>query len=417
MVDDDGARRREVGRQVARWRARRGLTRQQFADLCGRSVSWVDKIERGERALLRLPMLERVAEVLRLSVDMLTGPDQARAAVSRCLDAFEVSAIREALQRYDAITMLLRSPLSADSPPDVNRVQRQLEYAWSAFQNAHYSMLGRVLPGLLHEAQDAVALHSGDEQTNAQRALSQAYQVTASALWKMKETDLAWLAAERALVLAEAIGDPLLISDAARRVAQGLMATNHGGQALGLLRADIDRLEPGIGTASAEYLSLYGMLFLLGGVVAARQGQSAVARELHREGQDIAARLGDDRNERWTAFGPTNVVVHQVAALVDLGDGGAAVQVGSGVRSAGLAKLPRERRANFFVDIARGHALDGRRDEAVKALLQSEQCAPDEVRCRPLAMTVIEDLQRKGPGQPPLPLRQLAARVGLRTGS
>src|SRR2546423_3122862 len=121
MVDDDGARRREVGRQVARWRARRGLTRQQFADLCGRSVSWVDKIERGERALLRLPMLERVAEVLRLSVDMLTGPDQARAAVSRCLDAFEVSAIREALQRYDAITMLLRSPLSADSPPDVNR--------------------------------------------------------------------------------------------------------------------------------------------------------------------------------------------------------------------------------------------------------------------------------------------------------
>src|SRR2546423_12925224 len=104
MVDDDGARRREVGRQVARWRARRGLTRQQFADLCGRSSSWVDKIERGERALLRLPMLERVAEVLNVSVDVLSSPERARLAVATCLDAFEVSAIREALQRFDAIS-------------------------------------------------------------------------------------------------------------------------------------------------------------------------------------------------------------------------------------------------------------------------------------------------------------------------
>lgn len=67
MADEDAARRLGVGRQMARWRQRRGLTRQQFADLCGRSPSWVDKIERGERALLRLPMLERVAEVLNMA--------------------------------------------------------------------------------------------------------------------------------------------------------------------------------------------------------------------------------------------------------------------------------------------------------------------------------------------------------------
>jgi hypothetical protein len=195
------------------------------------------------------------------------------------------------------------------------------------------------------------------------------------------------------------------------------MATNHGDQALNLLRADIDRLEPGLGTASAEYLSLYGMLFLLGGVVAARQGQAAVARDLHSEGRVVADRIGDDRNERWTAFGPTNVVLHQVAALVDLGDGGAAVQAADTVRPDGLANLPRERRANFFVDVARGHALEGRRDEAVTALLHAEQFAPDEVRCRPLALTLIADLQRQGPGRPPLSLRQLAVRVGFGTAS
>jgi transcriptional regulator with XRE-family HTH domain len=389
------------------------MTRQQFADLCGRSPSWVDKIERGERALLRLPMLERVAEVLRISVDVLTDPEQRHTADRTCLDAVEVSAIREALQRYDAITTVLRSPMSPDDPPDVNSVRRQLAYAWSSFQNAHYSMLGRVLPDLLRDAQNAAAQYAGDERMNAQTLLSQAYQVTASALWKMKEVDLAWLAAERALVLAEAIGDSLLISDAARRVAQGLMATDHGGQALRLLQADIDRLEPGVGTASAEYLSLYGMLFLLGGVVAARQGHASLSRELHDEGKVVADRLGEDRNERWTAFGPTNVILHQVAALVDLNDGGAAVLAASNVRPDGLARLPRERRANFFVDVARGHALEGRRDQAVTALLQAEQFAPDEVGCRPLTLNLIADLHRQGPGRPPLPLRQLAARAGL----
>ena len=72
-LDDAYERRREIGRRVARWRARRGLNRRQFADLCDRSLSWVDKVESGERGLLRLPMLERVAEVLHVSVETQTS--------------------------------------------------------------------------------------------------------------------------------------------------------------------------------------------------------------------------------------------------------------------------------------------------------------------------------------------------------
>ncbi len=416
MADEDAVRRREVGRRVSLWRRRRGLTRKQFADLCGRSPSWVDKVESGERGLLRLPMLERVAEVLKISVDVLTNAEDARTAAGTCLDAFEVSAIREALHRYDAITTILR-PLPVAEPPDLAQVGQQVTYAWSSFQHAHYSALGRVLPGLLRSAQDATASSTADNRSAAQALLSQAYQVTASVLWKMKETDLAWLAAERGLVLAEQVGDPLLVSDAARRVAQGLMATDHGGQALDLLRADIDRLEPGLGAATPDYLSLYGMLFLLGGVVAAREGKEATARELHAHGQRVADRLGDDRNDRWTAFGPTNVLLHQVAALVDLGDGGAAAVVALRVRPEGLARLPRERRANFFVDLARSHVQVGKRDNAVEALLQAEQLAPDEVRCRPVVVGLIDELQRQSLGLPPLSLRQLAARVGLDSAS
>jgi hypothetical protein len=61
-----------------------------------------------------------------------------------------------------------------------------------------------------------------------------------------------------------------LISDAARRIAQGLTVMSHYDQALELLRADINRLEPGRGNGSSAYLSLYGMLFCMAAIVAAR---------------------------------------------------------------------------------------------------------------------------------------------------
>lgn len=285
-VDDAYERRREIGRQVARWRARRGLTRRQFADLCSRSLSWVDKVESGERGLLRLPMLERVTEVLHVSVETLTDTDEARQA-RHCLDLFEISAIRAALQSYQAISrVFVPTAVEMAEPPDLDRLTQQVTYAWMAFQNAHWPLLGQALPPLLTTAQTAVAAYPGtdDQARRVRTLLSQAYQVTASTLWKLKEADLAWLAAERGLVLAEETGDSLLISDAARRVAQGLMVMSYHDQALELVRADIDRLEPGRGTGSSTYLSLYGMLFLMGAVVAARANNHAAARALLDEG-------------------------------------------------------------------------------------------------------------------------------------
>jgi hypothetical protein len=113
-----------------------------------------------------------------------------------------------------------------------------------------------------------------------------------------------------------------------------------------------------------------------------------------------------------TALGPTNVGLHRVAVLVDLGDGGAAVEAAREVNPDGLAMLPKERRANFHIDVARGHALAGRRDPAVRALLDAETLAPDEVRCRPMATALITELQRR-PGPRSWQLVQLSSRAGL----
>ncbi len=414
-IDDAYERRREIGRRVARWRVRRGLNRRQFADLCGRSLSWVDKVESGERGLLRLPMLERVAEVLHVSMETPTDTSEVRQA-RPCLDLFEVAAIRAALQSYQAIGRVFVLPSTElTKPPDLDRLTRQVTYAWTAFQNAHWPLLGRALPRLLTTAQAAVAAYPGtdDEARRARTLLSQAYQVTASTLWKLKEADLAWLAAERGLVLAEETGDSLLISDAARRVAQALMVMGYYDQALELIRADIQRLEPGRGIGSAAHLSLYGMLFLMGAVIAARTSNHASACDLLDEGHSVARQLGYDGNECYTAFGPTNVHLHQVAVLLDLGEGADAVGAARHVTPDDLNRLPKERRASYYLDLARGHSLAGYRDDAISTLLTADSLFPDEIRCRPIAIDLIEGLRRHASGMRSWELEQLAVRAGL----
>ncbi len=414
-IDDASERRREIGRRVARWRARRGLTRRHFAELCGRSLSWVDKVESGERGLLRLPMLERVADVLHVSVEELTGAAEAPHATP-CLDLFEISAIRSALQSYQAISrVFVPSTAELSEPPDLDRLTQQTTYAWTAFQNAHWSMLGQTLPRLLTTAQMAVAAYPGadDQARRARTLLSQAYQLTASTLWKLKENDLGWLAAERGFILAEETGDSLLISDVMRQVAHGLMVMNHQDQALELVRAGINRLEPERGSGSPAYLSLYGMLFLMGAEVAAHANKHAVARELLDEGHSVARQLGYDGNEYFTSFGPTNVHLWEVAVLLHLGDGVGALSAARHVTQDSLDGLPKERRANFHLDVARGHSLSGRHHDAISTLLKAESLFPDEIRCRPIALELIDGLRRGPLGTRSKELHQLAARIGL----
>lgn len=413
--DDASERRREIGRRVAQWRVRRGLTRGRFAELCERSLSWVDKVESGERGLLRLPMLERVAEVLHVSVETLTDTAEVRQA-GHCLDVFEASAIRSAVQSYQAISRVFVPPAAElTEPPDLDRLAQQVTYAFTVFQNAHWPVLGQTLPRLLATAQTAVVAYAGadDQARRARSLLSRAYHLTASTLFKLRELDLAWLAAERGLVLAEDTGDRLLISEATRRVAGALMEMKHYDDALELARASIDRLEPERGSGSPEYLSVFGMLFLRGAEIAAHARKPAVARDFLDEAHSVARQLGYDGNEWFTAFGPTNVRMNEVRVLLDLGDGSRAVTAARRVPPDDLGRLPKERRAAYYLNLARGHSLTGYPDDALDALLTVESVSPDEIRCRPYAINILDGLRRNASGTCARELKQLAARAGL----
>ncbi len=401
---------RGIGGRVRYWRTRRGLTRQQLADLCERSVSWVDKVEAGQRNLVRLPMLERVAAALDVPEAALTDEDAAERA-AQCLDGTEVQAIRAALGSYDA----LLDPPGSTRSPDLTRIRQQVDHACAAWLSSHFTVMGRVLPGLMGETQAAVRTLDGDDaRLEAARHLVMTYRLASSTLLKFETTDVAWLAADRAINLASQTGDTICLARATRSVARAMTQTGQLAEAVDLLIAMADRMEGEI-TGDPELTSLYGMLLLPAEIAAASQGDAATALALHVQADAVARTLAPDFSHRVTAFGVTNVELHRLAALVRLHEGAAAVAFAQTIDPARLNQLPRERRANYLLDLAEAHRQAGNPEQATRALLDADRIAPEEVRCRPVGKQLVDNLLKRPDTRPLAELRQLARRIGLPT--
>jgi transcriptional regulator with XRE-family HTH domain len=411
-LDPDSVRRHEIAARVQYWMRRRGMSRQVFADRMGKSVSWVDKIKSGDRQLERLSVLRRVARALDVPLPVLID-DEASEQAAQCIDAVEVAALAAALQSYDGI---LTGGQAAELP-SLSRLARGVEYGWSSFETTNYTAVGAMLPDQLTSLQRSVRMLSGPERDRATTLLIQSYQLAAEAAFKVGRADLGWVAADRGIILAEQLGDLALIGGTARRVAHALMATGSGSRAIDLIQTTASRLHSELRDASSACLSAYGMLFLKGTIAAARDGHVALVRDFLAEAQDVATQLGPNPNVQWSNFGTANVAVHRVSALADLHEGGRVVEEAARIDPGELGTLSKERRANHLLDVSRGYSQWGKRDKAIATLLDADQLAPEDVRCRPVTKRLIAALAQSFPRgiRPSAAFNRLANAVGLPT--
>jgi transcriptional regulator with XRE-family HTH domain len=403
-----------IGRRVAYWRTRRKISQQVFADRLGKSKSWVDKVERGVRRLDKFSVVYEIADVLQLDVQLLLGKDPQRRPDSlNCIDQVEVEEIRAALERYDQISAFF---YASPHPPDLGEMRKAVGHAWLTYQHAKYGVLARALPKLLRDAQAADNAFAGqDEARQSAHLLGQVYQIASSALRKLGEHELAWLAADRSIAVSQRAGDDLLAGTATFRVALALLAMGRARPALEVNVNIANRLAPGNGNtpATPDRLSVYGCLLLQGTMAAARLGDTATVRDLLVGAQEAATALGGDFNHYWTSFGPTNVQLHKAAAAVEMGEGRQAVEVHDGLDMEGFGALLPERRAHHFLDLARGFTQIGDIDRASEMLLEGDRLAPSEIRCRPIAREVLSDVLRRTRGAPPQPVAELAEHMGV----
>lgn len=401
-----------IGRRVAYWRSRRRMSQQVFADRLGKSKSWVDKVERGVRRLDKFSLIHDIAEVLQVDAQLLLGREPERRDGAYRVGGAEVAEIRAALERYDQVNAV--HPLSLPLP-DLSELGKAVRHAWLTYQHAKSGALVRSLPDLLRRAQLADVAYQGTEQAaDSAHLLGQVYQITSSSLRNVGEFELAWLAADRAVTVAQRAGDQLLAGVATFRVGMALLAMGRSRPALEINVSVANRLAPPYGrNAEPQQLSVYGMLLLQGAMAAANLGDSATSEELLRAADEAADWLGADHNHYWSCFGPTNVLLHRVAAAVEMGEGRHAVETHERVGADGFAALVPERRVHYLLDLARGWAQVGDVHRAGEMLVAGDRLAPAELRSRPIAREILGDVLRRSQGQPPPAVSQLAAQVGV----
>jgi transcriptional regulator with XRE-family HTH domain len=397
---------------VAYWRNRRKMSQQFFADQLGKSKSWVDKVERGVRRLDRFSVIYEIADVLELDVQLLLGKDPTRRPEGApCVDQVDAERLRIALERYDQISAFYHP---STQPLPLSELTKAVGHAWLTFQHCDYGVVSRGLPRLLRDTQAADAAYTGADGRQAAGLLGQVYQLASCVLCKLGESQLAWLAADRAMTTCPRSGDELLCGLAAARVALALAALGRFRTALELDVNIANQIAPiGAVDATPERLSVYGILLLQGAMAAAKLLDAPTVRELLLAAEEAAKQLGGDQNYYATNFGPTNVLFHRVACDVELRQGARAVLTHDSIPPEDFAGMMPERRAQHLIDVARALAQTGELNRAAEILIDADRLAPAEIRCRPAAHELVADLLRRGHSSATSPLTDLADVMGI----
>jgi hypothetical protein len=249
-----------------------------------------------------------------------------------------------------------------------------------------------VVPSILACARTAAQEADGDDRPISLRLLAHAYRQNVEVLRKFGDAHLAVIAADRGLSAARDSGDPTTVANAVSLLCDALADSRHYEQAIDLCAQAAADVQP-VGTADPRFLSVYGRLLLSGAEAAARSGDRALSDDYYREAEGVARLLGRDANHSFTAFGPTNVIVHRVHAAIVLGDGERAVQL---AREVGLARLPVvERQAHHLMDVALAYGLIDKAELALSALLAAERIAPEAVRLDSGARALVDELRHR----------------------
>jgi hypothetical protein len=293
----------------------------------------------------------------------------------------------------------------------MDSLPEQVAHVWELAHTSRFDALGERLATLLPQLEYAVRRTRGPGRRPLSRLLAVAYQAAAAAFAQVDDPEAAWIAADRSVQAGEDSGQPLQVIAGLFRMAHAFLrlqrlelAEHVASSAAGALA---DRVQDP--DCPPQELSLFGAAHLVLAVIAARDNNRAQARKHINVARTIARRVGGDRNDFNTEFGPTNVEIHAVSIAVDLGDAGEALEVAAGLDVSGLSA---ERQAHFQLDLARAHAQRRHLGEATAALLAAERLSPEQIHAHALVRETIYDMLALSGRRPTQDLQELAQRCG-----
>ena len=400
--------REAAGQRIARARWRRGLSQAVLAGLVGRSESWLSQVERGKRGVDSHSVLVRLAEVLRVDLEELTGSGDQDETGRRAYPAAPL--IEQAMMGYGA-----PGPVDGGDEPgretSLNFGRAQARSAYQAYQATRYDAAGRILPGLIRGVETATRT-TGTASPAACAVRARVYDTVAALLSRVGEPFLAWAAADRAMFAAEQSGDPLLAAASAWRLSYMITGRKHPQEALDLAMAAAapscaQRGHPRPNDSASTVPCTWPPP-----PAAAASFDRAATESLLGTARGIADHTGE-ANHMGTAFGPVNVAIHAISASLKLGDPRTAAETGEALDLAAMPAGLVGRRTQVNLDLARAYAMTRKDAAAVNLLLAAERLSPQLVRYDPVTRDVLTELLRREHRPSTPELRPLARRAGV----
>jgi transcriptional regulator with XRE-family HTH domain len=291
-----------IGRRIAEQRKLRGWTQRELARRTGYSFSAVEKIERGLRSVDRYSTINAFASALGVDPIELTGENR------RSNRHFEHAAIPP-IRR-----VLMSLPMDVTDGPvrPISELDRQVNDAIKAREAGRYLAFGTGLPSLLDELHRLVHSQSGAKLEQAHGMLAEALHSGSVLLRRLGYVDLAWIAVQQARASAQLSSNPLmLIANDWNAIELYLRAgdSTHAAQLTDRALGDLERLMAH--NESPQLISLLGTMHLLRSITAAQKVEDIEVRESLSAAQSLSARLGRDRDDFQTQFGPSNTAVFE----------------------------------------------------------------------------------------------------------
>ncbi|MGY4903330.1 helix-turn-helix domain-containing protein [Streptomyces sp. 900116325] len=396
------------GQRMQILRTKRGMSRPVVAGLLGMSPSWVKQVETGQIGMPRLPIVLRIAELLRVRdlsdltgdqsspVDLFIGPGHSR-----------LPAVRDAV---NALT------LGGDrAAPSAEHLAARLAKAWTARHQApnHREVIGELLPGLIRDAQLAVRqANSAGDRRAAQAVLSEVYSLSQFFVAYQPDSALLWRVAERGMVAAQESEDPHAIGVAAWLAAQAHRDSgpSHFDAADAMTMEALGYLERFLPDADDRTVAIAGALQFEAGYTAARRGENGTAWGWWDKAQATARRLHPTYYHPITSFSQAIMGAHAVTVAVELRAGGESVRQAVAADTAAIPSRPRL--ARHRIEEARAYQLDGQAETALATLEKAHKAAPETIKYNGYARRIVlEETESRVPAR-----RQRAAALADQLG-
>ena len=397
---DDVRTQSTIGERIRQLRNDVLMTQDDLAAAAGVSTDLIRKLEQGRRHTASIGSLHRIAAALDVDLGELLGRDNMPDAAP---DA-GVMALRQAVAD---ITDLLGDV--EGEPLSLRDAERSVTYLWGAYWSGRYDQLTGLIPQALIGLR--AMLHAANTVTRSKAAeqLAWGYWVAGSTLTHLLQPDAAFMAVRRAVGLAANGDDALLAAAPKGSLSWQLMGSGRFAEAERVAVRTAESIEPS-GNVPVQDLSAYGSLLVTAATAAARDDRRVVAGDFLQSAGEVAQRLGADRVDYETPFGPSQVTMQTVDVNVVTEDYPAALSAAS--RMPTNPGLPLAARCRHLTDRACAHANLDEEEQALALLLTAEGMSPDWIRHQTLARAVTRDLLTAERTRS-TPLRQLAKRIGV----